>query len=101
MLVRLYEEFNDDGVIFVGLTADDVTALNEIKAHLAQLKIPWPSGYGAADTMTAMGVASLPTRLLVNPHNQIVWRGADVESLRHALQQALGPIGKESDSSAR
>ena len=84
-LVQLYNEMNDRDVVFIGLTADGLTAINDIRAHVVQLKIPWPNGYGAGATITALGVQSLPTRLLIGRNGRIVWRGSDVQGLREAL----------------
>jgi thiol-disulfide isomerase/thioredoxin len=88
-LVKLYEEFAPQHVLFVGLTADGVEALNEIKTHLAHLKIPWPNGYGAADTLAALGVSSLPLRLVVGRDGRVIWRGAEVEPIREVLRHSL------------
>lgn len=91
-LIDLYEQYADEGVVFLGLTADGVEALNEVRTHLAQLKIPWSSGYGAGETLRKIGVTSLPTRLLIDRDRRIRWQGADVDQLHGALKQALAEV---------
>src|SRR5580693_9229518 len=59
-LVEAYNTFRKQGVVFIGLTADPGDKLPQMKEFLAETNITWPCGYGATDTLMALGVESIP-----------------------------------------
>jgi thiol-disulfide isomerase/thioredoxin len=96
-LVRLERQYRDQGVRFVGLTAEDVNSLEETRLHLVRSHATWPNGYGAFETLQRFGVTTIPAFFVVAADGRIAWYGTDVGALQQAVETAL----KASDGAAR
>ncbi len=95
--VRLFQQYRDRGVIFIGLTAEGPSELEEIRAHLAHQKIEWTNGYGAGDAIQALGAVSVPSSLVVGPAGRVVWNSSQAGSLADAIETALSQSADPGD----
>lgn len=89
-LVKLHQEFRQDGVQFVGLTPDGSAALDDISRAMAELHMDWPTGYGAKSLLMSIPVQGLPTVLVYDRRGKLAWRsdqgGGTIEA---AIRSAL------------
>jgi thiol-disulfide isomerase/thioredoxin len=88
-VVAAYDKFHPRGVIFVGLTADDASALPEMKDFVAKAKIPWPCGYGAMQTLRNLQTQGIPQVWVVGRDGVIRWNLDSDGDLETALSEAL------------
>jgi RNA polymerase sigma factor (sigma-70 family) len=83
---RLYAEYHDKGVEFIGVSHDDPEAeggLEALRAFVAEWKIPWPQYYQGMDSRRALtgeptgdfseswGVSSIPTVFLIDAEGNL------------------------------
>jgi thiol-disulfide isomerase/thioredoxin len=88
-LVTSYDTFRDRGVVFIGLTGDSGTEMQEMKRFLKDAKISWPCGYGASDTLSALGTQMIPQVWVVGTDGRIRWNFDAEGSLDAAIEDAL------------
>jgi thiol-disulfide isomerase/thioredoxin len=88
-LVEAYDAYHKRGVIFIGLTSDSEDKLSQMKEFLSQTHITWPCGYGAVDTMSALGVNMIPQVWVVGSDGKILWNMDEEGSLEAAIEKAL------------
>ncbi len=88
-LMRSYRKFAEQPVAFIGLTGESSEALPQTKAFIERLSVPWPTGYGAAETIAALKATVVPTLLIVGKNGTIFWHGAAGEDFESALRRAL------------
>jgi len=74
-------------VVFIGLTPEGGNRLEQIKAFLSSTGIPWPNGYGAAQTLRTLGIRKFPSLLVIGPNGRIAW--TDDRGGRGRLQAAI------------
>lgn len=65
---------------FIGLTSADA---DETERFVRNCEIPWPTGYGAEQTVEQF-VGAAPTIFVIGRDGQIVWND-DRSRFRHAL----------------
>jgi thiol-disulfide isomerase/thioredoxin len=88
-LVSAYDTFHDRGVVFIGLTGDSGTEMQEMKRFLTEAKVPWPCGYGATDTLSALGTKMIPQVWVVGTDGKIRWNLDAEGTLDAAIEDAL------------
>jgi len=88
-MVETFERFRDQGVVFIGLTNEDESALPQIEAFLAEMAITWPNGYGAFETLTALGAEYIPSMWVIGRDGKIAWSGDARGGLDEAIERAL------------
>ena len=88
-LVRTYNRFKDQGVVFLGLTPDGSGSLGEIQGFIRPSRIPWPTAYGAEAAISAFGVQYLPTVVVIGPDGRVFWNNQMGGSLEEAIRGAL------------
>jgi thiol-disulfide isomerase/thioredoxin len=88
-LVEAYDTFHKRGVVFIGLTSDSEDKMREMKEFIADTKITWPCGYGAEDTLGALGTQFIPQIWVVGPDGKIRWNLDEEGSLEAAIEDAL------------
>ena len=88
-LVSAYDTFHDRGVVFIGLTGDSGTEMQEMKRFLKEAKVPWPCGYGATDTLSALGTKMIPQVWVVGTDGKIRWNLDAEGTLDAAIEDAL------------
>ena len=89
-LVYLYEKYHDQGVEFIGLSGEPAEDLPKMVAFIKATGTPWVNGYGAEETLTAMGAAEVvPMVWVVDRRQRIVWNRASAQTLEAGIRQAL------------
>jgi thiol-disulfide isomerase/thioredoxin len=88
-LVAAYDTFHDRGAVFIGLTGDSGNEIPQMKQFLKEAKIPWPCGYGAIDTLKALGTEMIPQVWVVGSDGRIRWNLDAEGSLDAAIEDAL------------
>jgi thiol-disulfide isomerase/thioredoxin len=88
-LVEAYNTYRKQGVVFIGLTSDSGDKLPQMKEFLTETNITWPCGYGAADTLMALGVESIPQVWVVGADGKILWNLDEGGKLETAVEDAL------------
>lgn len=89
MLKATYEKYKDQGVVFVGFTAEGSDQLAEIDDYVNGQDIPWPNAYGARETMLAFEPQGIPAYWVIGADGVIVWNRASDGTLEDGIQQAL------------
>jgi hypothetical protein len=77
-------------VTFVGLTAEGADAKDDTQAFLDDFKISWSNGYGAGETIEALGVRGYPTVFVIGRDGKIAWNDELPGTLEEAISKALG-----------
>lgn len=75
--------------MFIGLVAEGEEAKADTQAFIDRFQIPWPTGYGAHATMSALGVAVFPTTLVIGADGRVAWNHELSGDLEHAIDKAL------------
>lgn len=90
-MVALYEKFAGEGVVFIGLTPEEPTAVPQIRAVVdGYLGLRWPIGYDAQETLDQIDWDNLlPTYIVYGRDGQVVWSGHYHEDVEDALVRAL------------
>jgi thiol-disulfide isomerase/thioredoxin len=88
-LVAAYDTFHNRGVVFIGLTGDSGTDIDQMKEFLKEAKVPWPCGYGASETLNALGTKMIPQVWVVGTDGKIRWNLDAEGSLDGAIEDAL------------
>src|SRR5579871_2866919 len=60
-LVRIQREFEKQGVIFIGLTAEEPDAIPAMEQFMKSTGVTWPNGYGATKTLSEFGAMFIPS----------------------------------------
>ena len=92
-LVKNYEIYHRQGVEFIALTGETASDLPKLEQFRKELHPPWPIGYGAMSTMTALGVRTIPTVYVFTPQGKVFWHSHMDGTLEEALNQALAANG--------
>lgn len=88
-LVKLHETYQNRGVVFLGLTPEGNDVATENKKFLEDVKFTWPSGYGAAQTLSALNSEALPKLWVLDRKNMIIWEQPASEPIEAAIERAL------------
>lgn len=89
-VVALHAKFAPRGVQFIGLTPDGSSALDDITRAMTELKMDWPTGYGAREALASIPVQYLPTILVYDRQGRLAWRSEQGGSIESAIEAALG-----------
>jgi len=88
-MVRLYEKFGADDVVFIGLTSETEEMVPAIETFVEQAGIDWPNGYGAGQTLTDLQASFIPAVWIINRDGKVVWNYDSPESLEDAIADAV------------
>jgi hypothetical protein len=88
-MVSAYDKYKDRGVRFIGLTAEGAETLTETKAIVEKAKLPYPNGYGAADTVDALRVEMIPSVFVIGRDGRIIWHTDRPGTVEEAIESAL------------
>ena len=94
-LVDLSEEYEDQGVRFVGVNVDSPRNLSKVKPFARSLGVTYPVLLDpASELMAALNVTAMPTLLLVNADREVVmvhegYRPGDEEIVRDEIERRL------------
>jgi hypothetical protein len=96
--VRVQEQYaGNDVVVFVGMTPDGSESIAASEQWCASHGVPWPSLYGAMDTLTAFGVSALPTTIVIGRDGRIAagYVGGGSNEVERAIEKALAAEASE------
>lgn len=88
-LVEVHKKFKDSGVVFIGLTNEDESRLDEMKDFLQGPGITWPNGYGAGPTLGKLGMTYIPSLWVIGTDGKIVWNTEAEGELEDGISRAL------------
>jgi thiol-disulfide isomerase/thioredoxin len=88
-LVKLYEKYREQGVVFLGLTMEDSAADVENRGFLKATKITWPNGFGAEKTLRELKADTIPQRWVIDRQYNLIWTESSSESIEAAIDRAL------------
>ncbi len=90
-LVKIYDEYHRQGVVFVGLTSDDSESVKNVEKFLDKYKVEWPNAYGAAEALMAFKAEYFPGYWLIGRDGKVVWNKAlqGRVPIQTAIEQAL------------
>ena len=88
-MILLYEKYRPQGVEFIGLSMETEESLEAMEHFLTQTGIPWKNGYGAEETLNALGAEYIPMVWVVDRHNKIVWNQGSPLSLEEGIREAI------------
>ncbi len=97
-LVRLYEEYKDQGFEILGISVDDPSKTTEeqLRSWAAEYEMDWPlvydKQYWNSPAVRACGVQGIPFPILVDDKGHVIAAGAEATggNLREALQTIFG-----------
>ncbi len=89
-MAQTYKRFREQDVVFIGLTGEGEDALAATKAAIAEANVPWPNGYGALETMSALDVKVLPTKIIIGRDGRIAWHNFLEGDFEDEITKALG-----------
>ncbi|MBC7820946.1 MAG: TlpA family protein disulfide reductase [Planctomycetaceae bacterium] len=95
-MVKLNNQFEDRGVIFIGLTSEGEDKVETIQSILQNAGAHWRNGWGAGQTIQELGTEFLPSAYVIGPNGQIMWSSADGGDLPEILEQILKQVDSRS-----
>ena len=94
-LVELHKTYAEKGVVFIGLTGEDESGLEDIQAFLDKYKVEWPNAYGAINSSVALKAHFIPRYWVFDRSGKVTWnvglRGRTEMSA--AIEKALADQG--------
>lgn len=75
--------------MFIGLTMEGSDTLSDTQAFLQETGIDFVNGYGAGETLTALGVQAIPTEIVFGRDGKAIWNSFMRGTLEGAISQAL------------
>lgn len=91
-LAKIAEKYRARPVVFVGLTTDDAQMLPKIQQFLDEAGITFLNGYGAFDTLTALGAEYIPSAWVIGSQGKIVWNDNSPDDLESGIETALAQM---------
>ena len=92
-MITLEKKYQDQGVLFVGLTTEGSDTLAKSEKFLSATKITWPNGYGARRTLQSLEADSIPHVTIIDRNNLIedivVGAGDTHRFIEAAIERAL------------
>ena len=92
-LVKLHKKYGEKGVLFIGLTAEDEDALDDINGFMKKYGIEWPNAYGAIDSSLALKAEYIPRYWVIDRTGKVVWNVASSGEMGEAIEEALADQG--------
>jgi thiol-disulfide isomerase/thioredoxin len=89
-MVAAFDKYKDQNVRFVGLTMEGADKLDDTSAVVKSAGLTWPNGYGAGETIGALGVNAIPSVFVIGKDGRVVWNNDRHGSLDDAIESALG-----------
>jgi thiol-disulfide isomerase/thioredoxin len=88
-LIRFYEEFAPQGVVFLGLTSEGEERLDRSREFIDDLRIPWTQGFGAVETLSRLNAEYIPQVWVIDATGKIVWDQTAPDDVDVTLRQLL------------
>lgn len=88
---RVYREYRDRGVVFVGLAVEDDS--RSARDFLTSLGVTYPAGMDRHQVANRYGLVGLPTTVFIGPDGKIArrWNGPVSESQLSSLVAQIAP----------
>ena len=75
VLAQIHERHGGDGLRVVGVSLDDASSLDAVRAFIRENRIPYLNLHDPEDLASRLlSIPVLPVSLLINPEGRIVWR---------------------------
>ncbi len=90
-LVKIYDEYQSKGVVFVGMTSDDSESVKNVEKFLDKYKVEWPNAYGAANALMSFKAEYFPAYWLIGRDGKVVWNKSlqGRVTIQSAIEDAL------------
>ena len=88
-MVAAFEKYKDRDVRFVGLTKEGSDQIDETRGVIESAHVPYPNGYGAAETIDKLGVTAIPAVFVVGRNGRLVWNNDRPGTVEEAIESAL------------
>jgi len=85
----LYKKFHDRGVVFVGFSSEDESAIKPMKRFLEHFEITWPNGYGADAVFRELDIFYIPATFVFGKDGKLAWYSRAGTPLEDAIEKAL------------
>jgi thiol-disulfide isomerase/thioredoxin len=94
-LVELHKKYAEQGVVFIGLTGEDESSLEDIQGFVDKYKIEWPNAYGAGESSIALKASYIPRYWVFDRSGKVTWNVSlrDRTELGSAIDKALADKG--------
>ena len=95
-LVEMADEFEDQGVSFVGISIDGPRNLAKVKPFARSLGVDYPVLLDTnSEIMARLGVQAVPTLLIVNSENEIIYfhegyQSGEEQEIREEILKLIG-----------
>ena len=87
--MQIHDKYKDRNVQFVALTSESAEDLDSIQVFAAQLHVPWPIGYGAANTISQLNIPGIPATFVIGRDGNVLWNSFQSGTLDGAIRKAL------------
>ena len=87
--MQVHKQFQDDDVVFIGLTDEEAIDLPDIKKFLADTGVTWLNGYGAGETLEQFGHNYNPQLWVIGRDGHIAWNEESNATLEEGIATAL------------
>ena len=100
-LTSIYDDFSDQGVVVLGINVDNPGNSAKVKPFVHNMGISYPVLLDVnSEVMASLNVSLLPTLLLVNVKDQVVYRhqgyrSGDEKIIREEIEKLLGKVDEE------
>lgn len=100
-LISIYDDFSDKGVVVLGINVDNPGNSAKVKPFVHNMGISYPVLLDVnSEVMASLNVSLLPTLLLVNVKDQVVYRhqgyrSGDEKIIREEIEKLLGKVDEE------
>ena len=100
-LISIYDDFSDQGVVVLGINVDNPGNSAKVKPFVHNMGISYPVLLDVnSEVMASLNVSLLPTLLLVNVKDQVVYRhqgyrSGDEKIIREEIEKLLGKVDEE------
>lgn len=90
-LVRLWNKYRQQDVVFVGLTHEPPEQLDAIREFLERYDVGWLNAYGAVPTLRDFKAEYFPGYWVVDRNGRVLWNKSmeSRESMEQAIERAL------------
>ena len=88
-LVELHKRYAERGVVFIGLTSEEQSSLQDVRDHVQAKNVTWLIGWGALETLQDLGTEFLPSAYVIGADGKLLWDSQHAGTPEEALEQAL------------
>lgn len=91
-LIQLHDSLKNPDVVFLGLTSEERDGVADTQKAIDELKMPWPTGWGASASMRKFKMDRIPCVYVIGRDGKIAWNQleeANGVSLEQGVAAAL------------